>query len=403
MAGLWINQTDKLILMRPFPLTLFLIYLCTIGKSQTTPAKIIVKGLAVDSVSNKPMAFVTVVLQEKKTGTAMKSLLTKDDGSFEISASGEKIYQIVLAYTGYSSKVIILGPERPLIEIGKVYLSPANNQLKEVTVTATRPVMKRELDGITYDVSADPESTALNALDMIRKVPLLSVDASDNIKLKGSSDYKILINGKESAIVAKNPSDVLRAMPATNIERIEVITTPPAKYDAEGLAGIINIITKKNVDQGYNVGINGRYNSVWGPGFNLNGTLKQGKFGFSAFAGIGERREQTTALGNTQDFFYDQTVLTQNGTNSVSGNNKYGQAELSYDVDSLNLITGSLELFKGENNQNSNQYASTTDSNGAIEQNYLLKSDGKSSYEGLDLALNYQHGFKKDKNQLLTL
>ena len=146
-----------------------------------------------------------------------------------------------------------------------------------------KPLIKRDLDGITYDVSADPETPVLSALDMMRKVPLLSVDASDNIKLKGKSNYKIFINGKESALMAKNPSDVLRSMPATNIERIEVITTPPAKYDAEGLAGIINIITKKKMDEGYNIGVNGRLNTVWGPGINLNGTYKKGKFGFSGY------------------------------------------------------------------------------------------------------------------------
>jgi hypothetical protein len=392
----------ELILMKPISLTALFFYLCFMGKAQPVHPKIVVRGIAVDSISNKPLAFVTVALQDKKTGLAIKSVLSKEDGSFEISASGDKTYQLVLAYTGYGNKIISVARDEPVVETGRIFLSRTGNQLKEVTVTAVRPVMKREIDGITYDVAADPESTALNALDMMRKVPLLSVDASDNIKLKGSGDYKILINGKESAIVAKNPSDVLRAMPATNIEKIEVITTPPAKYDAEGLAGIINIITKKNADQGYNVGINGRYNSVWGPGFNVNGTLKQGRFGLSAFAGIGERRQQTTAFGNTQLFFYDQTVLSQNGTNSFKGNNKYAESELSYEIDSLDLITGSLEIFKGENSQNSNQFEATLDSNNSIQQNYRLLGAGKSSYEGLDAAINYQLGFKKDKNRLLT-
>ena len=110
--------------------------------------------------------------------------------------------------------------------------------------------MKQEVDRISYDVQADPDSKALSVLDMMRKVPLLSVDGNDNIQLKGSGNYKILINGKESALVAKNPSDILKSMPATNIEKIEVITTPPAKYDAEGLSGIINIITKKECRPG---------------------------------------------------------------------------------------------------------------------------------------------------------
>ena len=389
--------------MKLLLLTVCLIYFSFQANAQTPPSKITIRGVVVDSVSNKPLAYVTVALQEVKSGTPLKSILTKEDGTFEFLAPVDKSCRIVLAYTGYSDKIIVVDKEGQTMELGKISLSPAGKQLKEVTVTATRPVMKREIDGITYDVSADPESPALNALDMMRKVPLLSVDASDNIKLKGSGDYKILINGKESALVAKNPSDVLRAMPATNIERIEVITTPPAKYDAEGLAGIINIITKKNADQGYNIGVNGRYNSVWGPGFNINGTLKQGKFGLSAFAGIGDRRAHTTASGNSQFFYADHSQLLQNGTNSFQGNNKYGNAELSYEIDSLNLLTGSVEIFKGANTQNNSQISSNLDSNGSIQQNYRLGALGNSSYEGLDASINYQLGFKKDKNRLLTL
>ncbi|MBS1935024.1 MAG: TonB-dependent receptor, partial [Bacteroidetes bacterium] len=310
-------------------------------------------------------------------------------------------YLLVLAFTGYAGKTIEVKNDNT--DFGKIALSPSTKQMKEVTITATRPVMKRQIDGISYDVSADPESPALTALDMMRKVPMISVDASDNIQLKGNSNYKILINGKESALVAKNPSDVLRAMPATNIEKIEVITTPPAKYDAEGLAGIINIITKKKIDEGYNIGVNGRYNTVWGPGINLNGTLKQGKFGMSAYIGMNKRGNQTTNFGNTQNFFADNSLLKQDGANTFNGHNKYGNIELSYEIDSLNLLTGSVEFYKGQNNQNSDQLSSLFDANNIIQQQYRLDNSGYNTWQGLDAAVNYQLGFKKDKNRLLTL
>ncbi|HMH33050.1 MAG TPA: TonB-dependent receptor, partial [Puia sp.] len=361
------------------------------------------KGSVTDSLSGKPLAYVTVVLQDNKTQLAVKSALSSDDGHFTMSGSGEKTYNLVLAFIGYTNKNIAIPKGQPLVDIGNILLAPSGKQLKDVTVTATRPVMKREIDGISYDVTADPESVALSALDIMRKVPLLSVDASDNIKLKGSGNYKILLNGKESALIAKNPSDVLRAMPATNIEKIEVITTPPAKYDAEGLAGIINIITKKNVDQGYNIGVNGRYNSVWGPGVNLNGTFKQGKFGLSGYMGYNSFAQQTTAFGNTQTFFADNTVLTQDGTNKFNGQRHYGDLELSYELDSLNLLTGSVELFQGVNYQNNSQLSQTSDQYKIVQQKYAVTSSGNNSFGGYGAAFNYQRGFKKDKNRLLTL
>ncbi len=184
----------------------------------------------------------------------VKNFISKDDGSFEFSVADSLDWLLVIAFTGYDNKTVPISKGKS-VDLGQVSLKASGKQMNEVTVVAVKPVIKRDLDGITYDVSADPESPVLDALDLMRKVPLLSVDASDNIKLKGKSNYKILINGKESALMAKNPSDVLRSMPATNIERIEVITTPPAKYDAEGLAGIINIITKKKLDEGYNIGV----------------------------------------------------------------------------------------------------------------------------------------------------
>ena len=361
------------------------------------------KGSVIDSATNTALAYVTVALQDVKTKLPVKSAISKENGNFEISAPADKTYQIVLAFTGYTNKIISLTNQNSNTDLGKIFLSPSGKQMKEVVVTGLRPVMKRQIDGISYDVTADPESVALTALDIMRKVPLLTVDASDNIKLKGNSNYKILINGKESALVAKNPSDVLRAMPATNIERIEVITTPPAKYDAEGLAGIINIITKKNIDEGYNIGINGRYNSVWGPGLNMNATLKQGKFGLSAFAGFNVRGDQTVGFGNSLSYSADNSNLTQNGTNTFNGKNRYGNAELSYEIDSLNLVTGSVEFYHGTNNQRSTQLSNMVDSNGNVEQKYNLQNSGYNSYEGLDASVNYQLGFKKDKNRLLTL
>jgi outer membrane receptor protein involved in Fe transport len=369
--------------------------------AQTAPQTLSVKGTVIDSVSNKPLGYVTVVLLDAKTQQSVKGGLTKDDGTFELKDLPLKEYQLGFASVGYKNKTIKI-PGTADVNVGNVLLTAANNQLKEVSITAVRPIMKQEVDRISYDVQADPESKAITALDMMRKVPLLSVDADDNIKLKGSGNYKILINGKESALVAKSPSDVLRAMPATNIEKIEVITTPPAKYDAEGLSGIINIITKKNADQGYNANISGRYNTIWGPGVNLNANIKQGKFGVTMFIGTNKRNNTQSTSGNSQVFTSGNSI-TQTGVNSRRGNNRYGNVELSYEIDSLNLLTGSLEFFKGNNNQDGNQLTSNRNSDGSIAQQYSQLSNGYNGWQGMDAAINYQLGFKNKKERLLTV
>lgn len=387
---------------------LLLILLCcclsalATAQTQNSPTNITVKGAVIDSAANKPLGYVTVALQDSATRTPVKSTLAKDDGSFEIKAPEGKTYQLVIAFIGYVTKVLPVKPTGTEFNAGKILLAAASKELKEVTITAVRPVMKQEVDRLTYDVQADPESKAVSALDMMRKVPLLSVDGDDKIRLKGSGNYKILINGKESALMAKNPSDVLKAMPATNIEKIEVITTPPAKYDAEGLTGIINIITKKNADQGYNGSINMRYNTVWGPGYNLNGTVKQGKFGLSGYAGFGTQKEVTAATYNNLTQLATQSVLSQNGTNTFSGKYKYANAELSYEIDTLNLLTGSFEIFQGHFDQNGVLQSNLTNSIGTVDQAYRNTVTNNSKDKGADVAVNYQRSFKNHKDELLT-
>jgi hypothetical protein len=375
--------------------------------AQTPQPKGLIKGMLIDSANNQPLAFVTVVLKDAKTSQAERSVLSKDNGSFEILAPINKAYQLVFAFIGYKTKTVNVPAfaigDKPSVNMQRILLSPTNGQLKEVAITDFKPLMKQEVDRITYDVQADPESKATSALDMMRKVPLLAVDANDAITLKGSGNYKILINGKESALMAKNPSDVLKAMPASNIEKVEVITTPPAKYDAEGLSGIINIITKKNADQGYNVGINGRMNSLYGPGININGTVKQGKFGLAGYMGYSSNGHQDNQFGKTQLFTADQSLLLQNGTSAYSGNNKYGDAELSYEPDTLNLITSSVEFYSGDNNQGNQQLSKQFTGSNILSQQYSLNNTGHNTNSGFDAALNYQLGFKKSKDQLLTV
>ena len=388
--------------MKKLLLLAFCFFSISIALAQAPPATLTVKGIVIDSATNKPLGYVTVALQDGKTLQSVKGGLTKDDGSFELKSTLGKPYLLTFASVGYKNKSIKVSGADAEVNVGKILLNVSNNQLGEVSVTAVKPVMKREVDRISYDVQADPESKAITALDMMRKVPLLTVDGEDNIKLKGSGNYKILINGKESALVAKSPSDVLRAMPASNIEKIEVITTPPAKYDAEGLAGIINIITKKNADQGYNATINGRYNSIWGPGLNLSGSVKQGKFGLSTFIGFNRRNSFTAGTANSQVFTDGQSV-NQNGSSTNSGHNFYEYTELSYEIDSLNLLTGAFGTYKGRENMGSDLFSNTLNADESIAQQYRQLASGYNAWQGYDISLNYQLGFKHHKDELLTL
>ncbi|EOR93707.1 putative TonB-dependent receptor [Arcticibacter svalbardensis MN12-7] len=367
----------------------------------------IIKGSIVDSAKNMPLKYATISLFEDTKLKPIKNVLTKEDGTFQISQLPIKSYSLSISCVGFKTKIIsiatIPATKTPLLNLGLIYLSASSRELNEVTVNVSKPLVRQEVDRISYDVASDPEKEALNALDMLRKVPLLSVDGTDNIKLKGSGNYRILINGKTSAMITRNPSDVFKSMPASNIVKIEVITIPPAKYDAEGLAGIINVITKKAADEGYNGNVSVRYNTVNGPGVNLNGTVKQGKFGFSGYLGSNDQTRQTVATGSTNTTGDPiSSILEQDGKRTIHNINTYGSAELSYEIDSLNLLTGTIEHSEGSYDQSNNQLSTQLNGDHSLNQLFRLVNQMDNDNQSTDLGVNYQLGFKTNKDRLLT-
>ncbi|MBS7566758.1 TonB-dependent receptor [Mucilaginibacter sp. Bleaf8] len=391
--------------------TIVFLSFALLTRGQNQPAAMTVKGIVIDSAKNQPLSYATIALVDAVTNITIKSTFSKDDGSFSINGPAIKPYKLAVVNVGYGNKVINISNPKATTDLGKLYLSPSLNQLKEVSVVTVKPLMKREVDRMSYDVQADPDSKVITVLDMMRKVPLLSVDGNDNIKLQGNTNYKILINGKESALIARNPADVFKSMPASNIQKIEVITTPPAKYDAEGIAGIINIITKKNMEQGYNGSVNARYSTIWGSGGNLNLTVKQGRFGLAGYAGYYTQGRLNNAYSsinesrnslNENDPAFASSYLTQQGNTARKGNNAYGSTELTYEADSLNLFTGTVEFYRVKNFVDRDLISNLISSDVTGNNSYQSYNTNNNGYRGLSAGLNYQLGFKRNKEQLLT-
>ena len=370
--------------------------------------KSIVKGTVIDSLKNTPIAFATVSLFDKKNNKLIKNTFSKENGSFEFDGLQSKQYFLRVESVGFQPKTIplLLFPksyDNPIINVGSILIATSTVGIGEVVVSTTvkKPLITQEVDRISYNVEADPANSGTNVLDMLRKVPLVSVDATDKITLKGSDSYKILINGQPSALIAQNPSDIFKAMPASNILRIEIITTPPAKYDAEGLAGIINIITKKKIGDGYNGNVSLQYNSIYGPRLNINGTIKHGKFGVSGYLGLQIANKQVLDNGYTNNITSPtNTYLSQQGTSITKNKNPYASIEVSYAIDSLNLLTANLNGYEWISNQNNTQFS--FDSATVLQQSYGLSNIVKNKYQGGDISLNYQLGFKNNKERFFT-
>ena len=210
------------------------------------------------SDSTKPLSLVTVRLFKKMNQPALQTTLSKENGGFQLNKPDTGNYILSFTHTGFAEKqiTITVAPTAGDMQIDPVQLSKATGMLKEVTVTAQRPMVEQSDDKIVFNVEDDPTNKTETAIDILRKTPFITVDGEDNIKVNGKSNFKVLLNGRETSMFARNIKEALRGFPGAVISKIEVITTPSAKYDGEGIGGLINIITKKKV-----VGYNGTLSS----------------------------------------------------------------------------------------------------------------------------------------------
>jgi len=363
-----------------------------------------VTGIIVDSLSKQPLELVTIMLKTEKD-SLIKTRVSKGDGKFAFESLHSAKYNLVILFAGYQKKIIPvdLSVDKINNDLGTLYLSKRVNNLKEVEIKGDRPIIQQKADRIVYDMGADPESKVNNVLSMIHKIPYLSVDADDNVLMKGSSSYKVLINGKPSGMLTNNLKEVLRSMPASTVVRIEVITIPSSKYDAEGMAGIINIITNKKVNDGYKGTLNASEGfPQGGPGVGASFTAQQGKFGINSYGGASMYHEPQTTYTTTRNTTGDDpTNLQQNGYNKSDSKNGYFGAELSYEIDTLNLLSGNFDINGNNYHGLDNQTSVLNGSTGSL-QSYDLDNTNHGHRDGFDAAVNYQLGFKSSKNTLLT-
>ncbi len=241
-------------------------------------------------------------------------------------------------------------------------------------------------------------------LEMMRKVPFISLTADDQIQFKGNTNFKVLLDGKNSSILSsKNLRDVLKGIAASNILQIEVITVPPAKYESEGLAGIINIVTNKKLKDGYSGSVNANYSNLFSA---ISGSinLKKGKFGLSGFGGSSWETVPLSSFNLSLLQIIPAFIeLRQIGDKQYNGNQTYGNSLLSFEFDSLNLLTASLGINTSTSHQKNNQLVQLFNNAGSLNQSYSLYTAKKNTDLGYDAGLNYQRGFKKNKTQLFTL
>lgn len=320
------------------------------------PAKPTIAGritiIVIDSATQKPIDYASVSLTKAKDNKPVNGGVTDEKGKVVLQNITPDEYKLSIGFMGYKSKSIAVKttPEKPDQNLGTISLSGIANTLNEVTVEGKKSMIENKIDRMVYNAEADATNAGGDATDVMRKVPMLSVDMEGNLQLRGAP-VRVLINGKPSGTMASSIADALKMMPAEQVKSVEVITSPSAKYDAEGSGGIVNIITKKSNAEG----VSGSVNTAVGTRQN------NGAFNLTAKTG---RLSMNTALGgnyayaqNSKVIMLNETKLNDGTTNTISrdGYSKWdrngfnGSLGLDYDFNAYNNISTTAKFNRFSN------------------------------------------------------
>ena len=376
--------------------------------SQVTMAQTTVKGVLMDETLGEAEPFATIrVFKSGKTDKPVAMFLTKEDGQFSQEVKGKGKFDIVFSSIGKEDLKlnVVLGQENPL-DLGTLYIKENATMLKGVEIVAQKPLVKMEVDKMSYNVAEDEDAKSNTVLDMLRKVPMVTVDGQDNISVNGSSSFKVYVDGMPNVMFSSNPSMVFKSMPATAVKSIEVLTNPGAKYDAEGAAGVLNIIMNKQNPQaaqslnGYNGTLRASVGTKQlGASLFLNG--QQGKLSYSAnvMTSYNKPGETTTETEQIQDNGASQ-ILTS--TNDVKTPFTMGTLNLGYQIDEMSALNLTAQVNSMTIKSEGTSLTTLTSGLTPIT-SYSSTIDMKNSRTSFNGSLDYQRFFNKEHTQSLAL
>ena len=368
-----------------------------------------VKGVLTDKSSGESEPFATVrVFNAGKTEKPVAMFLTDEEGRFSHEVKGKGKFDIVFSCIGKEDlkQTIELG-EQDMLDMGTLYIMQNENLLKGVEIVAQKPLVKMEVDKMSYNVAEDEDSKSNTVLDMLRKVPMVTVDGQDNISVNGSSSFKVYVDGMPNPMFSSNPSMVFKSMPATAVKSIEVVTNPGAKYDAEGAAGVLNIVMNRQTPMasqslnGYNgtirVGVGTKQMSG---GAFLSG--QQGKLSYSAnvMTSYNKPGTTTTEMEQIQDNGVQQLMTS---TNDVKTPFTMGSLTLGYQLDPMSNINVTASL----NSMSMKSTGTTTTTMGGSPYgngfSYGSSTDMKNKNTSFSGSVDYQRFLNQEHTQSLAL
>ena len=372
-----------------------------------------VRGVVVDSSTNEAEQYAVVqIFSAANNQTSVAHAITDAMGEFSLDLKNAGDYVLVFENLGRKTvSVPFTMVSNGDVDLGKILAEDDAEMLEAGSVTALKNLVKMDVDKVTYKIEDDIDSKSYTLLDMLRKVPMVSVDAQDNITVNGSSNFQVLVDGKPNVMMSSNPSQVFKSMPATFAKSVEVVTNPGVKYDAEGVGGVLNITTNSVAMGGQSMNLDG-YTATLGTMVNDRGasgrafvTGQNGKLSYSANVNF----MKMTVPGNESTMTREQlddagnviSTLETNSSSTMKTPSVMGTVSIGYEIDPLRLVSATFGYTKFASDQlGDNQTTMTSPFNSF---SYGSKTESVWDMNSITGSIDYQRSFAGKPGQSLTL
>ena len=388
--------------MSKYLLALAMIFSLTAATAQTT-----LLGRVVDGDKGVGVGYATVALL--RDTTVVSAVAARSDGAFSLTTKEQGEMVLEVSSVGYGTVKQSVRVSGKRVDIGTISISEGI-EVAAVAVTIQKPIVTADAEKLTYSVEDDPEASTSTLEDVIRKVPQLSIDGEGKVLMNGQSDYKVLVNGHESSSMSRNFADIIKSMPASSIKRIEVVTNPSMKYDAEGVGGVLNIITTKARFDGYNGRVNlsagNWFNRNWNTNNSAQFTVQTKKLTLSTSLYYSQAWADRDAVGFQSSRFENLVedagyrYLNTAGEYGYNYYSLYGNVNVSYQIDSVNLVTAEVGVWGGKQRSNTRAKYSYMSEYNQLLYGYDSPQRDEHDWVGVDATVSYQHSFKGEGHTL---
>ena len=368
--------------------------------AQPTPSEkeFQVSGTIAEENSELPLGFATVQLL--KDGQVINGTETDENGNFILNINNRGDYTLKISFIGYQelTKNISVTNDNPAINLGKIILTTGGLQTEEIVVESERSAIEFNADKKVFSVEKSMATQGGTAVDVIKNLPSVEVDIDGNISFRGNQNVKILIDGKPYGMNSENRNRILEQIPAEQIEKVELISNPSAKYEAEGTTGIINLVLKKNELGGYNGGLtlNAGTRDKYAAAFNLN--LRNSKLAFSSSYDYRLNNFIINA-DNFVNYFTDNSTLNQTNSGTFRNRGHLFKTNLDYYFDQQTSVTGSFNYNDRKGNRKENSVINISNGQGTSYQTLSSTLDEVKGFN-IDAALNFTRKFSNPKDML---